>query len=57
MLVLRKSFDKKQVLDMITDLALEDVPEGIRGDLAAEWNEKGGVDVYFVEKSDSNNSC
>ncbi len=50
--MLYKHFTKEQALEALLVLAAENIPDGIDGDISADYTEDGGVDIYFVPKLD-----
>lgn len=52
-MVLMKKLSSKQVLEVISRLALEDIPEGVHGQLHLKYDDEDGIEIYFVENSDN----
>ena len=56
-MIIYKTLKQEEVLEALAYMAIETLPEGTRGDVSAEFNDNGGVDIIVyreVDKKDLN---
>jgi len=51
-MVLHKKLSKEQILEIVIMTAAQALPEGVDGDITADFDEEGEIEVYFVAKTD-----
>lgn len=47
-MILHRVLTRKEVLEAIIMLAAKSIPDDIDGDISADFDEDGGVEVFFV---------
>lgn len=47
-MILMKRLSAKEVLEVLSELITETLPEGVEGRLSLEYDDDGGVEVYFI---------
>jgi hypothetical protein len=52
-MLLSRKFSEKEVLEIIAKYAVEALPEKLKGMVEAKYTNNGGIEVYFIENSDS----
>ena len=52
-MVLHKKLSKKQILELVILMAAQALPEGVNGDITADFDEEGEIEVYFIANTDS----
>lgn len=48
-MILVKKLTSTQVIETITALAMETLPEEAEGELVAQYDEEGGIEIMFLE--------
>lgn len=46
--ILVKKISSKEILEILSHLVGETIPKGVRGNLSLEWDDQGGVEVFFL---------
>jgi hypothetical protein len=54
-MILHKKLSKEQILEIVIMMAAQALPEGVDGDITADFDEEGEIEVYFITKTDSEN--
>lgn len=52
-MMLMKKLSSKEVLEVLASMAVEDIPEGIKGNLHLQYDDDNGVEIFFVENSEN----
>lgn len=53
-MILHRTLTREEVLETILMLAAQNVPDGLDGDIGADYDEEGGIEVYFISSLDEN---
>lgn len=52
-MLLSRKFSEKEVLEIIAKYAVEALPEKLKGMVEAKYTNNGGVEVFFIENTNS----
>lgn len=52
-MILVSRLSSKQVLEKLSSLAMENLPEGLEGQLHLQYDEDDGVEIFFLEKEEN----
>lgn len=54
-MLLHRTLTRQEVLETIAQLAAQNVPDGVEGDISADFNEYGEIEIYFIPTPDEEN--
>lgn len=55
-MILMKKLSSKQVLEVISKIAMEDIPEGLHGELHLRYDDEDGIEIFFLEKNENHSN-
>lgn len=53
MIALRKTFSQKEILEIVKNHAIDNLPPGLDGELYLEFTEDDEIEVIFTDKSNN----
>lgn len=51
--MLHRSLSKEEILELVITVAAQSVPDDLEGDISADFDEEGGIDIYFIPDKES----